>query len=126
MSKRVHPLASEYDELAALYLEAERVLREVRCPATASVLLEHPSTDRLAWMKYGSEPGAWRIVFKSSTADHRPVTECPVHVRVRCAPHVARLYEELHRVVEQYRPELVEAVSHLRRFIDTVNNQTTD
>ena len=128
----IDSLTGRYDELEALWKEAEKDLKQFRIPSPVMHLLYSdyeccPSRNFfLAWTRYGKE---WRICHvqqyaisevddqREDECDTTPIIDCPVETRL----HMISQFENLRRKVieeaEKVVPRLDEAIANFRKIL---------
>ena len=128
----IKALKGRYDQIEALWTEAEEHLKRFRIPHAVQHCYfrdyEHgwPEHHVLWWMRYGK---AWRIVHETRTAysevddkhpdecDWKPITECPLDLRLAMISEFENLRQKVIEAAEQAVPTLDEAISSFRTIL---------
>lgn len=121
-------LFERYDELNALWTQAEEQITKLHIPCGVECFYyswaDDPQTDYennhfvLGIQKIG---GKWRICHGyccdsggQEVSDWTAITECSAETRVRAAPHLSKLREEVVMTAERFIPRVDKAINELR------------
>ena len=127
-------LIDAFDELNALWKQAEEEFSAMRLPTPVSVPIfegdfgpdEGPSygteTESLCWMKYQNQ---WRLCWHLKIVpdhdfpkeDWKPVAECPMERRVELAEHLSALKKKMNEAKVSYRPKVQKAIALLKQAL---------
>jgi hypothetical protein len=128
----INALTGRYDEIEALWKQAEEDLKRFRIPHPVEHSYfsdyEHsyPEHHALWWMRYGK---AWRIVHEIRMAysevnekrpdecEWKPITECPLDVRLAMISEFENLRKKVIDAAEQAVPTLDNAISSFRKIL---------
>jgi hypothetical protein len=132
-------LAPRYDQLNRLWAEAEARLKAMQVPRYVWVVYKMEDVDPedpyspgacecLGLVKFRGE---WRLCLghfvcerapspcdPDQPMDWKPILDCSVEERVKAAPHIAKLREEIVASAEQYISKVDEAVAHLTTALE--------
>jgi hypothetical protein len=120
-------LAARYDALSLAYQEIEKQLRELKPVHGEWIEFNrqlHPNVgehwELVGFTKYND---TWRLCYgvddmlneeKGTGFDIKVLSECPVDVRVRVAPHIQTLFLAIVKAKQDYIPKVDEAIQHLK------------
>jgi hypothetical protein len=128
----IKALKGRYDEIEALWKQAEEDLKRFRIPHAVQHCYfsdyEHgyPEHHVLWWIRYGK---AWRIVHEIRTAysefddkrpdecEWKPITECPLDLRLAMIAEFKNLRQKVVEAADQAVPTLDEAISSFRKIL---------
>jgi hypothetical protein len=129
----IKALKERYDEIEALWNEAEEDLKRFRSPFAVEHCYDsdydhgNPTHYSLWWTRYGK---GWRIVFEERIAhselgsgypdesrEWKPVIECPLELRLHLIDKFPRLREKVIEAAESAVPGLEEAISSFRKIL---------
>ena len=124
----IKALSGRYDELEALWEEAEKDLKRFRVPHEVHHRYKQfvETRNGLSWdyflgfLRYGKD---WRIchcVFCDRCDDEfewKPVVECTVDVRLETVPHFAELRKKVVEAAEKFVPKLEKAIASFRETL---------
>ena len=125
-------LSVRFAELNKLWRVAEEELQKI--PIPVDVLLMYASEDtnedrpdraRISfYLGFVKSAGGWRICHGQTHDDFpeygygwKPITECPLDVRVKAVPHIGMLRERVLQVAEECLPRIDKAIANLRNAI---------
>jgi len=131
------PLVNSFDELNALWNEAEEEFAAMRLPTKVSVPAgkrhypDEPGqcgptgveTYSLGWIKC---KGEWRLCWGNQDVPAndnlgeevwKPIAECPMEKRVELAEHLAALKKMMKEAKEAYLPKVANAIAHLKKAL---------
>lgn len=124
-------LFHRYDELNALWTQAEEQLTKLHVPHGVECYYrdwEEAGGQFSAYAHLGLQKlgGKWRICHGYScdadpeqSIDWIPITDCAADVRVAAAPHVALLREAVVKSAEEFVPKVDAAIAELRKELRT-------
>ena len=128
----IKALKGRYDEIEALWKQAEEDLKRFRIPhAVHYCYFSHydhgyPEHHALCWMRHGK---AWRIVHEIRTAysevddkhldecEWKAITECPLDLRLAMIAEFKHLRQKVVEAAEQAVPALDEAISSFHKIL---------
>jgi hypothetical protein len=128
----IKALKGRYDEIEALWKQAEEDLKRIRIPQPVEHCYfseyEHsyPIHYSLWWMRYGKE---WRICHGQVNAysevnekhpdecEWKAITECPLNLRLRMISEFENLRRKVIEAAENAIPTLDEAISRFRKIL---------
>jgi hypothetical protein len=128
----IDALKGRYDEIEALWKQAEEDLKRFRIPHAVEHFYlsdyDHgwPEHHVLCWMRYGK---AWRIVHETRTAysevvdnrpdecEWKPITECPLDLRLAMIAEFENLRRKVVEAAEQAVPTLDNAISSFHKIL---------
>jgi hypothetical protein len=129
------PLVVAYDELNALWNQAETDFAAMRVPITVSNEAskhEYGPPDEaplgmeetsLEWARHQNQ---WRICWVKCTnpydqdswrCESKPIAECPMDVRVNMARHLRKLRYKMREARKNYLPEVLEAIAKIKEAL---------
>jgi hypothetical protein len=128
--KIADPLVAHYDELNALWKQAEEELAAMRVPVPVEVMVEPGAsedgrlerTEYLSWSKMEKD---WRLCFlvkfldrtDGVTMEWKPVAECPMEKRIELAAHYGKLKAKMNEAREKYIPHVGAAIASLKQAL---------
>src|SRR5262249_39199463 len=125
-------LKVRYDQIEALWTEAEEDLKRFRVPHRvehcyySNYDYDYPIHQSLWWTRYGK---GWRIVHEVRTAyseidekhhdecEWKPITECPLDQRLAMIAEFENLRQKVIEAAETAVPTLDEAISSFRKIL---------
>lgn len=115
-------LFSLYDQLNALWMEAERQLTESHVPQIVKYKFGVYGGES-EWLGLYKINGKWRICYDHADDttgpwDWFPIVECSADVRTRAAKHIAGLRQAVIESSERYIPVVEDAIATLSRAIE--------
>ena len=132
-------LFGRYDELNALWLQAEEQLTKFHIPCFVYCKYDEyqdpadqPGFMTSKYLLLQKIKGKWRICYglvDDWDVDHgwTPITECSAHVRVEAARHLDKLREKVVKSAEDFIPKVDEAIKTLAAAVGrTVNIESRD
>ena len=133
-------LFGRYDELNALWLQAEEQLTQFHIPRPVYHQFDEyqdpgnpPGAMTSKYLSLQKVKGKWRICYGlcDDWCDHdygwTPITECSAQVRVEAARHLEKLREKVVKSAEDFIPKVDEAIKTLAAAVGrTVNIESRD
>jgi hypothetical protein len=128
----IEALKVRYDEIEALWTQAEEDLKRFRVPYGVDHCYDSdydggcPTHYVLWWVRHGK---AWRICHEVRWAhseidekhhdenDLKPITECPLDLRLRMISEFEHLRKKVVEAAENAVPTLDEAISNFRKVL---------
>lgn len=112
-----------YDQLNALWTEAERQFTEFHVPQIVKYKFGVYGGES-EWLGLYKISGKWRICYdqadeKTGPWDWFPIVECSADIRTRAAKHIAGLRQAVVESSEAYIPVVEEAIALLSSALKT-------
>ncbi len=130
-------LFQKYDELGALWLQAEKLLTARHIPHTISYLYYCPSSQQEEEedpigksLGVAKIQGKWRICHgevrrDDAETDWTPIADCSAYSRVRLARHLPKLREEIVAASERFVPKVDAAIAFLKKELSVEAGSAT-
>jgi len=126
-------LFERYDQLNALWLEAEKQLSKFHIPCP--VCYEYATDEEYSGQHYcpvighclglQKVKGQWRICYGTyfypapeEDSGWKPITECSAEVRVSAASHLPRFRERVVESAEEFIPKVDKAITELKEALE--------
>lgn len=112
-------MIDRYNKLEEMWVTVERKLVSFHIPHPISIPMNDSTS--IGFRKIG---GKWRVCCSWEPRemyhpDWRPITDCPVDIRVDASSFAAKLMEAAVKAAEDFIPKMDEAIEGLRSFLGT-------
>jgi hypothetical protein len=128
-------LVPMFDELNALWNQAEADLAEMRVPFTVSHLVDRSyfgeenvtmTGEKRVLLKWTRCQNQWRLCWAEEThfddhddfaSEEKPIAECPMEIRVQMTRHFKDLKQKVKKAQADYLPEVSLAIAELKEAL---------
>jgi hypothetical protein len=130
-------IVATYQQLEEAWKKAESILAAAHVPVDVKVKVgnythyhhEEPYGDSMMYLGYVKLKNQWRICYITETTwvqqpdddvECRPITECPVELRLEMMDWFPKLHEKVIKVTKDYVPKIKEKVAAFENTLRSI------